>query len=314
MIARARSSSGSAVANKRFQFKRGVPGVVSLGEYRPGLPSFVTVTALDEGRGEITASVDGVEGTAFLEVVERARVAWSLPTMGGFRGVTIGEDGTIYVSGAEGFQAVGAQGSVRWALSKPAMSIPAIAEDGTIYLPSRDSLIALDADGNVRWVTPIERASSPPAIGPDGTIYLVASDGTLYAVAPTGQIRWSFAAPGPLPTNRSPPAMGHDGTIYFGSLDDHLYAIDAHGSERWRFKTDVPGTRGEMMTGDVRAPSIGADGTIFFANDRIVVLGATEITIVADSKMYALNPDGTERWSVLAPGAHGFVVSLPAAA
>jgi outer membrane protein assembly factor BamB len=291
-IASARNSSGSVVLDKRFQFKTDVPGVVSLGEYAAGLPSFVAITALADGSVEVTASVDGIEGKVAIEVDERARVVWSVPTLGAFRGVAIAEDGTLYIAATEGLQAVGPQGDLRWVLSKPAMSMPAIGEDRTIYLASRDSVIALGPDGTVRWVTPIERASSSPAIGPDGTIYLVASDGTLYAVAPNGQIEWRFAAPGSLPTNRSPPAIAQDGTIYFGSQDRHLYAIDSDGREKWRFRTG----------GEVRSPSIGADGTVYFANDRIVQLGATEITILADSKLYALNPDGTERWSVVLEG------------
>jgi hypothetical protein len=72
-------------------------------------------------------------------------------------------------------------------------------------------------------------------------------------------------------------------------LDQNLYAIAPDGSERWRFKTGGP----------VRSPSIGVDGTLYFANDRVVVWGATDFTVVADAKLFALGPDGTERWSVV---------------
>jgi hypothetical protein len=52
------------------------------------------VTALAPGRHELTASVDGVEASVVVEV-ERARVAWSVPSKGASAGVTIGKDGAI---------------------------------------------------------------------------------------------------------------------------------------------------------------------------------------------------------------------------
>jgi outer membrane protein assembly factor BamB len=285
----------SQLLKEPFEWAVDVPGVVSLAvnetsEHGTG----VYVTALAEGRVEVTTSVGGARGTATVEVVERARVEWSVPILGWFQGVAIGEDGTVYASGSEGLQAVGPQGDLRWTLPTPEpVSIPAISGDGSMYLTTRDGLMAVDGAGNVLWVTPVDRIwyyRSPPAIGADGTIYLVTQAGTLYAVDPSGHIEWSFEAPGPdLERNFSPPAVGHDGTIYFGSLDRNLYAIAPDGSERWRFRTGGP----------VRSPSIGVDGTLYFANDRVVVWGATEFSVLADAKLFALNPDGTERWSVV---------------
>jgi outer membrane protein assembly factor BamB len=93
----------------------------------------------------------------------------------------------------------------------------------------------------------------------------------------------------------SPPAIAHDGTIYFGSEDRHLYAINRDGSQRWRFGTG----------GQARSPSIGLDGTIYFANDRVESLSAVDDTALPGSKLFALNPDGTERWSAVLEGPIG---------
>jgi outer membrane protein assembly factor BamB len=82
------------------------------------------VQALAPGRVEARASVDGVEATAVIDIVERARVGWSLPTM-----TAIEAPGPLF----------------RYP------SPPAIAEDGTIYFASEDNhLYALDPDGRVR--------------------------------------------------------------------------------------------------------------------------------------------------------------------
>jgi outer membrane protein assembly factor BamB len=285
----------SHLLHDQFGWTTSAPGVVSLAANETSeLASQVYLTALAPGRMEVTASVGGVKGTAVVEVVERARVAWSVPIMGTFNGVAIGEDGTVYASGYGGLQAVGPRGDVRWTLpTREPVSAPAIARDGTMYVASREGLTAVDAAGKVTWATPLEGiwyTRSPPAIGPDGTIYLVTQAGTLYAVDSTGRIEWGFEAPGSgLDRNFSPPAIAHDGTIYFGSLDQHLYAIAPDGKQLWRFRTGGP----------VRSPSIGVDGTIYFANDRVLVIGSTGFTVIADAKLFALNPDGTERWSVV---------------
>jgi outer membrane protein assembly factor BamB len=158
---------------------------------------------------EVMASMDGVEGTAVMYVVERARLKWSVRALGPFHGVAIGEDGTLYVSGFNGLQAVGAQGDVRWEFPKTAVrSIPTIGDDGTIYLATRNGLLAVDGDGNEIWVTPMDGISSSPAIGADGTVYQISGNG-LNAVDPTGKIQWSFEAHGEVFINRTSPAIGN---------------------------------------------------------------------------------------------------------
>lgn len=288
------SSPGCAswLLSESFQWEMDVPGIVSLREARTSLypNGGANLTALADGRVEVIASVAGVADTAVVDVVERARAAWSLPLTGFIKGIAIGEDGTLYVADIQSLHAVGAQGDLRWSVpSYLSGGTPGIAADGTLYLGAfSDGLRAIDPDGNVLWVVPVERIWSPPAIGPDGTIYQVNGNGTLYAVDPTGQIEWQFDAPGGLSVNNQPPAIAADGTIYFGSEDHHLYAIAPDGGERWRFAN----------AGVVRSPSIGTDGTIYFANDRITEWrNDAGLVILADSRMFALNPDGTARWS-----------------
>jgi outer membrane protein assembly factor BamB len=275
---------------KRIEWKTDSPGVLAF-ENDDGvvLNGSAYVTALAPGRVELTASVDGVEATAVVDIVERARARWSLPAMGAIRGTAVAEDGTLYAAGGLGLQAVGPGGDLRWAVTAQARAMPAIADDGTIYLGASEGLTAIDPNGKVLWVTPLGpgAAWSPPAIGPDGTIYQNTNRGTLHAVDASGRVKWRFEAPGPFFRNPSPPAIAEDGTIYFPSEDGNLYALGPDGHERWRFAT----------AGPVRAASIGLDGTIYFANDRMLSGSGRNTVSSGSSWMYALNPDGTERWS-----------------
>ena len=112
---------------------------------------------------------------------------------------------------------------------------------------------------------------SSPAIGADGTIYVGSSDGNLYAINPTGSLKWSYTTGGYI--IYSSPAIGADGTIYVGS-DDGLYAINPTGSLKWSYIT-----RGSVHS----SPAIGADGTIYVGS--------------SDHHLYAINPTGSLKWS-----------------
>ncbi|MHB1846011.1 MAG: choice-of-anchor D domain-containing protein [Deltaproteobacteria bacterium] len=121
---------------------------------------------------------------------------------------------------------------------------------------------------------------------------------TLAAVDPAnGSIHWSLNLPsGPTPGSFSPftasgifssdvgnsaPAVATDGTVYVGNVDG-LYAVDgATGTVKagFPFKT----------SSDVdSAAAIGGDGTVFFGT--------------ADGTFYAVRPDGSLRFKVMAQG------------
>lgn len=198
-------------------------------------------------------------------------------------------------------------------------SSPAIADDGTIYIGSYDNKIyALNPDGTLKWsYTTGARINTSPAIGADGTIYCGSDDDSMHALNPDGSLKWSF----PTGSNivYSTPAIASDGTIYFGSDDDKLYALNSDGTLKWEF-----------VSGDnVRSsPAIGANGTVYAASDDdnmyainpntgamlwSFLLGGNAqgapaidddgtVIIGVDlggdqGVIFALNPDGTEKWS-----------------
>ena len=79
------------------------------------------------------------------------------------------------------------------------------------------------------------RVSSSPVIGVDGTIYVKASNGYLYAITQSGNLKWKFRA------NRgitSSPAVD-EGLVFVGSTDWNVYALDARtGWAVWRCRTN----------------------------------------------------------------------------
>jgi len=84
---------------------------------------------------------------------------------------------------------------------------------------------------------------------------------------------------------RSSPAIGADGTVYVGSEDGYVYAITPEGSEEWRFTPESPqGTPSIWLS-----PTVGDDGTIYLP------IGIPLPIPIVDY-LYAINPDGTEKW------------------
>jgi outer membrane protein assembly factor BamB len=208
---------------------------------------------------------------------------------------------------------------------------------GSGYIPSGadSSLYALNRDGSLKWRFKTGSGIfSSPAIGPDGTIYFGSLDRHLYAVEDSvtyGKLRWKFRH---LFWVYSSPAIGADGTIYIGGLDFNLYSINPDGTEKWRYFTDwcvfsspIIGPEGEIYVGSKdhnlyafedsltypklrwkhpfgtfydghlvdSSPAMGPDGTIYVGVDPYGASGQTPVPI--DTAFYAVNSDGTRRWS-----------------
>ena len=200
-------------------------------------------------------------------------------------------------------------------------SSAAIADDGTIYIGSFDSNIyALNPDGTLKWsYTTGARINTSPSIGADGTIYCGSDDDNMYALNPDGTLKWSFATGSNIVY--SAPAIAADGTIYFGSDDDNLYALNPDGTQKWIF-----GTAGSNIRS---TPAVAADGTVYVTSDddNLYALNSSNGSVLwtfpvggnaqsgiaidsdgtiivgvdqggSDGAVFAVNPDGTEKWSV----------------
>ncbi len=159
---------------------------------------------------------------------------------------------------------------------------PAVGADGTVYFGAGSdngfdtNVYAVTSSGTLKWTfatgaTGVIGAS--PAIGGDGTVYVGGTDMNLYALdGSTGAKKWSFAAGTMI---SSTPAIAGNGTIYFRD-DTKLYALTGAGAQSWSFAL------ADSTTGTYSSPAVGANGTIYVGTNT--------------GSLYAVNPDGTQKW------------------
>jgi len=67
------------------------------------------------------------------------------------------------------------------------------------------------------------------ALADDGTLYATSEDGFVYALDPSGKLKWKFEA-GPMMAG---PTIGPDGTVYVSNNEEHIFAINSSGTEQW---------------------------------------------------------------------------------
>lgn len=263
----------------------------------------VDVTPLMDGTGTITASMDGVEGSATVVVAGVMSLDWMFevgPAQGSpfatriLGTPAIAPDGTLYLGAMDGkVYAINPDGSEKWAFDtgNAVQSSAAIATDGTVYLGSTNgTLYALNPDGTVKWTfaEPEALIAASPAIGPDGTIYIgsMGDNVFFYAVNPDGTKKWEFDAGSSV---FSSAAVAADATTYFGSADGVLTALLPDGSVRWQSNAAA----GSAINS---SPAIETDGTIYFVS--------------MDETLHAVNPDGSLKWSnSVGPGENGSLSS-----
>ena len=130
--------------------------------------------------------------------------------------------------------------------------------------------------GQVRWRFQADGDYIPnrPGVGPDGTVYAQDVYGHLYAVDPTGGLKWIFNASG---TSFGNVSIGPDGTIYAASTTS-VFALAPDGALKWQFNQNPAAFI-------VLGPNVGPDGNIY-------VVGTQGMGV------FSLTPQGSLRWSV----------------
>jgi hypothetical protein len=222
--------------------------------------------------------------------------------VGPYQSVAVGAGGTIYVGSccapsgdpSNGLYALNPDGTLQWSFPTSSyLSAPAVDVGGTIYVTSGfpdPQLYAVNADGTQKWVLPVGQwGLGGPMVGTDGTILLAeAGPGVgVRAVNPDGTLRWTFDAEA-----RVTPAAGLDGTIYLAaeSLESPeprggvVVALNPDGTLKWVSAGSYNGGNDFWSP-----PAVGADGTIYqwfwLLDDD------------ANRKLYAINADGSVKWT-----------------
>lgn len=208
---------------------------------------------------------------------------WSLYLYGAHDSPMISSNGTIFVSSSNGVFALSPDGEVYWYFKASTFveASPAIGPDGTLYVVTStkygwysgaNNLYAINTTGWIEWFHAIggEGCIGSPVVLEDGTIYLGTLEGKLLAFNDDGTIRWSFDSKKSI---RSAPAISENGTVYFTTYDDILYCLSKNGEHLWsRFFNDTGWS----------TPTIDRNGMIY---------------LTSRSKVYSVNPNGTEEWN-----------------
>ncbi len=95
----------------------------------------------------------------------------------------------------------------------------------------------------------------------------------------------------------SSPATNADGSVVYAfSSGLHLVAFDPDGNQQWSFDANLhnpnPRSSDGTKTGSSCTPSVDKDGTIFLA----LAYNESGGTADNESGVYAINPDGTQKW------------------
>jgi len=230
-----------------------------------------------------TIYIGGWDGSLYA-VDGEGLIKWSYP-LGGVitASPALGRDGTIYIAPENGdLHAFEPDGTLKWTFDLEgyagANASPVVTSDGTIYVAT-DYFYALNPDGTLRWrYDGGYSAAGPASLGHDDTVYFPARGGNLFAITPTGELKWSVH----LTDAAGAPTIAGDGTIYINDYQGRLRALRPDGTLKWLYKT-------EGIVVDVpSSPAIGASGTIYFGGG-----GEWE---GRGGYFYAVHPDGTLKW------------------
>jgi outer membrane protein assembly factor BamB len=147
----------------------------------------------------------------------------------------------------------------QWYTLGPVTSSPALSDDGSLAVFGSFDGHAYGVDprkaGDPLWTIPLrDHVYASAAVAADGTFYLPSADGTLYAIAPDGKVKWAYDTLDPI---RSSPAVDGAGTIWFGAGDGRLYALNPDGTRKWSYDTT------ESDRNDLNgSPAIALDGVV----------------------------------------------------
>lgn len=179
---------------------------------------------------------------------------------------TIDTAGNLYFGSLDGyFYSLDRLGDLRWRYeagdwidSSPALS----PDESVVYVGTwGNRLLALAVESGA-FLWQYETGSlvyASPAVAEDGRVFFGSSDGSLYALEPTGSLSWTYEIGGDLDSS---PAIDTAGNVYVGSSAGFLVSVDATGQERWTWEVPAESGAAARSTGIVSTPMLTSDGRV----------------------------------------------------
>jgi hypothetical protein len=217
-------------------------------------------------------------------------------------GITVGNNGTIYVSSHEWPDIPGAvpvhfyslqsngTNTQNWPIPSTAMYWPAaIGNDGTIFqMDELQTIHAYTTSGTALWSIGLPNfGQGELALDPAGNVYVgtdsnVYGGHTVYSFTPAGATRPGWPQDTGGATAPTMPAIGPGGQVYIANTAGALYAFNSDGSPRPGFP-------------------FASGGTV---SQQPLALSSTGIVYMKTSVgLFAINPDGTQVWTTsFSPG------------
>jgi outer membrane protein assembly factor BamB len=201
-------------------------------------------------------------------------------------GAAVGPDGTIYAFGNTGvLHALDpATGADKWTFDgggtanndQDLSTTPAVLADGTVLWPGpRSTLFALNPSGHLKWTLQLRGTVLSPAVTATGKVYVADSAGDLDAITPGATTAEVRWRLSIGPTSFGSPAVAADGVIY-GTAGPDLVAVKDAGSHA------------EILWRYTARADIEVSASV--APDGTIILGTN------DAYEYGISPEGTVRW------------------
>ncbi|MCI0551745.1 MAG: PQQ-binding-like beta-propeller repeat protein [Anaerolineae bacterium] len=193
-------------------------------------------------------------------------------------------------------------GETLWSYELPGTSDLGVSLDvhGNIYAGTTNSILALSPGGKKRWEFSNSSTAYDIVIAYDGTIFFtVLYDSLLYALNPTGDIRFTFNMQGSL---GHVPAISRDGSIIILNSQGNLYRLDNTGHLLQTIEMRrLLGTNDFFISNN--NPIIDQDGTIYLS-----------VASTVKDNFYAVSRDDTIKWSLTIESPNVVIYPTPAIA
>lgn len=160
----------------------------------------------------------------FYAIDSSGNLKWKFNAKGITTLSSISPQGTSYFFDSDNYlYAINQDGTLKWTYQTTNSGAPpTIGPDRTLFLMDGAGLVALNSEGIKKWdFHPANVTLESASIDRDGIIYTGSYENYLYALDPSGNVKWSYKSYGSV----SQPVIGSDGTIYFNSGEGIIYAL-----------------------------------------------------------------------------------------